>query len=243
MNANHVAGEPSGALGEIESLKSQFDVFRFLKRTADLFGFKGFLVLKLPLETSLLLSENAVISNLPAEFMNEFDRLGLMRGCGFFAKLRHSTVPVAFEFAKVAEDRPVELRESAKALFTTFGYVQGFCMPVHDAAGHRSAVLFVGERGQLSYNEVVELTMICLHAFQRLMDVSAAVTKDIQVLTARELDCLQWTAAGKTSSDIAAILSLSEHTVNHYLNRAAKKLDTVNRTQAVAKALRRGLIN
>ncbi|MFP3803129.1 response regulator transcription factor, partial [Paraburkholderia sp. SIMBA_027] len=54
--------------------------------------------------------------------------------------------------------------------------------------------------------------------------------------------CLNWTAAGKTSAEIADILGLSEHTVNHYLNRATKKLDTVNRTQAVAKALRIGLI-
>jgi len=30
--------------------------------------------------------------------------------------------------------------------------------------------------------------------------------------------------------------------VNHYLNRATRKLDTANRTQAVAKALRIGLI-
>ena len=42
--------------------------------------------------------------------------------------------------------------------------------------------------------------------------------------------------------EIAEILTLSEHTVNHYLNRATKKLDTVNRTQADAKALRIGLI-
>ncbi len=243
MNANHVAGAPSGTLQEIQSLQSQFDVFRFLKRTADLFGFKGFLVLRLPLETSLLLSENAVISNLPAEFMNEFDRLGLMRGCGFFLKLRQSTVPVAFDFASVAEDRPAELVESARHLFAQFNYAQGFCMPVHDATGQRNAILFVGERSAMTYNEIVELTIICLHAFQKLMDVSVAAAKDVQVLTARELDCLRWTAAGKTSSDIAAILSLSEHTVNHYLNRAAKKLDTVNRTQAVAKALRRGLIS
>jgi len=53
---------------------------------------------------------------------------------------------------------------------------------------------------------------------------------------------LTWTAAGKTSAEIAEILGLSEHTVNHYLNKATKKLDTVNRTQAVAKALRVGLI-
>ncbi|MNY40575.1 HTH-type quorum sensing-dependent transcriptional regulator VjbR [compost metagenome] len=61
-------------------------------------------------------------------------------------------------------------------------------------------------------------------------------------MSEREIDCLNWTAAGKTSAEIAEIMMLSEHTINHYLNRATKKLDTVNRTQAVAKALRVGLI-
>jgi len=40
----------------------------------------------------------------------------------------------------------------------------------------------------------------------------------------------------------AEILGLSEHTVNHYLNQVTRKLEAVNRTQAVVKAIRRGLI-
>jgi DNA-binding CsgD family transcriptional regulator len=31
--------------------------------------------------------------------------------------------------------------------------------------------------------------------------------------------------------------------VNHYLNRATRKLDAVNRVQAVVKAIRAGLLN
>lgn len=61
-------------------------------------------------------------------------------------------------------------------------------------------------------------------------------------LTARELDCLRWTAEGKTSSEISAIIKLSEHTVNHYLISAGKKLNAVNRVQAVAKSLRLRII-
>ena len=48
--------------------------------------------------------------------------------------------------------------------------------------------------------------------------------------------------AGKTSGEIAAILKLSGHTVNHYLSAACQKLGAVNRTHAVSKALRAGLI-
>ena len=62
-------------------------------------------------------------------------------------------------------------------------------------------------------------------------------------LKPREIDCLQWTSQGKTSDEIATILSLSQHTVNHYLTNAARKLDTSNRTHAVSKALRLKIIS
>jgi DNA-binding CsgD family transcriptional regulator len=84
--------------------------------------------------------------------------------------------------------------------------------------------------------------MISTHVFERLYHIDRRDQRVGEDLTQREIDCLNWTAAGKTSVEISDILSLSEHTVNHYLNRATKKLDTVNRTQAVAKALRMGII-
>lgn len=61
--------------------------------------------------------------------------------------------------------------------------------------------------------------------------------------TAREIECLLWCSMGKTSSEIATIVGLSEHTVNHYLISSAKKLECTNRIHAVANALRHGLIN
>ncbi len=43
---------------------------------------------------------------------------------------------------------------------------------------------------------------------------------------------------GKTASEIALIVSVSEHTVNSHTATILKKLDVVNRTQMVAKAIR-----
>ena len=73
--------------------------------------------------------------------------------------------------------------------------------------------------------------------------VSAQPAKMGSPLSERERECLIWTSGGKTSVEIARILGLSEHTVNHYLNNAARKLNAGNRTQAVAFAMRQGFID
>lgn len=62
-------------------------------------------------------------------------------------------------------------------------------------------------------------------------------------LTPRERECLAWSAEGKTSEEIAMILSLSTHTVNHYLVGATKKLDAANRMHAITIAIRTGILN
>lgn len=70
----------------------------------------------------------------------------------------------------------------------------------------------------------------------------AAATLAPKPLTSRELACLHWSAAGKTSWETALILRLSEHTVNFHLKNACGKLGVRTRRAAVAAALRQGLL-
>jgi LuxR family quorum sensing-dependent transcriptional regulator len=114
---------------------------------------------------------------------------------------------------------------------------------VHDAEGRRATVIWLGERVDLPMATMMELQMIAIHVFNRLMEIGAVFKDNSVVLSEREIQCLNWTAAGKTSAEIAGILGLSEHTVNHYLNHVTKKLDAVNRTQAVVKAMKKGYIS
>jgi DNA-binding CsgD family transcriptional regulator len=62
------------------------------------------------------------------------------------------------------------------------------------------------------------------------------------LISAKELDCLKWTAAGKTALEASIILGISERTVRFHLNAAREKLDCVTTTQAVAKAIAHHLI-
>jgi len=55
-------------------------------------------------------------------------------------------------------------------------------------------------------------------------------------LNEREVQCLTWSARGKTSPEIGAILNLSKRTVNFHIENACRKLNVSTRTEAVVKA-------
>ena len=62
-------------------------------------------------------------------------------------------------------------------------------------------------------------------------------------LTPRESEVLRQVAAGQTNKSIALKLGISEHTVKFHLGSAMTKLAAASRAEAVAIAIRRGLIS
>jgi transcriptional regulator EpsA len=60
-------------------------------------------------------------------------------------------------------------------------------------------------------------------------------------LSRRELEIVRWLCLGKTNQEIGLILNISFFTVKNHLQRIFRKLDVLNRTQAVAKCERLGL--
>jgi NarL family two-component system response regulator YdfI len=64
----------------------------------------------------------------------------------------------------------------------------------------------------------------------------------VEPLTARETEVLQHLAQGLANKQIAALLSISEHTVKFHVSSIYSKLGAANRTEAVRIGARRGLI-
>lgn len=64
-----------------------------------------------------------------------------------------------------------------------------------------------------------------------------------KVLTEREKEVISWLKNGKSSWEISIILKISEATVNYHITNIMKKLNSVNRVQAVAVALQYGAID
>jgi DNA-binding NarL/FixJ family response regulator len=64
-----------------------------------------------------------------------------------------------------------------------------------------------------------------------------------EALTPRELDVLRHMTEGLPNKAIAVRLGISDQTVKFHVAAVCGKLDAVNRTDAVRRALRRGLIS
>jgi DNA-binding CsgD family transcriptional regulator len=74
-------------------------------------------------------------------------------------------------------------------------------------------------------------------------EVQAAVEPDDIELTPRERDVLVLMAEGASNKAIARQLGISVHTAKFHVGSLLDKLDATGRTDAVAHAARRGVIN
>jgi len=63
-----------------------------------------------------------------------------------------------------------------------------------------------------------------------------------QIISAREEEVLQLVADGCSTTEVAAKLYISVKTVKNHLASIYQKLDTADRTQAVVRAVRMGII-
>ena len=63
-----------------------------------------------------------------------------------------------------------------------------------------------------------------------------------QALTERELEVLTWVCEGKTSAEIASILGIARNTVRNQIQNTLIKLRVNTRSQAAAKAIKKGLV-
>ncbi len=65
---------------------------------------------------------------------------------------------------------------------------------------------------------------------------------DAAKLTIREIEILRLVALGYMNKQIAADCHITEQTAKNYITRILRKLDAVNRTEAVVKAVSCGLV-
>ncbi|MGV8938396.1 MAG: transcriptional regulator VisR [Allorhizobium sp.] len=91
--------------------------------------------------------------------------------------------------------------------------------------------------------QILDVHGRCNKIMMDLLSIVDRRTVPAEALSEREITCLQLAGDGCISEEIADKLGLSVHTVNAYLGSATIKLDSVNRIQAIAKAIRLGYIN
>lgn len=76
----------------------------------------------------------------------------------------------------------------------------------------------------------------------KLLTALTALTPSEHTLEARHIAVLQYSANGKTNTEIRMLTGLSENSIQKHITQAMDRLGAPSRTAAVAIALRRGLI-
>ena len=129
---------------------------------------------------------------------------------------------------------------------------EGICgpvmsIPLRPLVGE-TALLFVGAdmTGEDFKSQKVsilrEFQVLANYFHQHILRIYGHDAESQMIVSARELDCLKWVAAGKTAWEASVILGISERTVRFHLNAAREKLNCLTTTQAVAKAVSQQLI-
>ena len=100
----------------------------------------------------------------------------------------------------------------------------------------------VGEFGSLAEarDSEIDADAFVLAAPAATHDLDGA--PEVESLTPRETEVLELVAEGLSNKAVAARLGISDQTVKFHLTSLSGKLGAINRTDAVRRAVRRGLI-
>ncbi len=210
--------------------------FRYLLKDFEL---KHFAFADFPSADRSGLVENLIDTNWPPHRLLQLDQSEAFYRNKLIKELRKSVLPVVAEiFTRTGSKNARGLTDCVmpvldQELAGTVG------VALHDADHRHYLVLLSGwDQGA----DETKLARLFLRVTKIIDEYRPRKVPANAPLSGRELDCLRWSAAGKSSEEIALILSLSSHTVNEYLKQAMRKLDAVTRVQAVAAACRLRLI-
>lgn len=129
-----------------------------------------------------------------------------------------------------------------------FGLTNGITVPIHGPRRDFALVSLACDECETEFRRHVEMHKHTLHIFsiyyhEAIQEFAARAARNDQTitLTPRELECLRWTARGKSSWETSVLLNISERTVNFHISNTMRKLSVFNKTHAVAKAVSLGL--
>lgn len=187
---------------------------------------------------------DVLASRLPEAIASRYERDRLCMVDPFIRRAIEERHPIAASAVEPRDLTPAE-REVVQD-FLALGLRRGIVVPVLWGGRVVGTVGFFGEGAEDNPSTQAALALTSPAVLRRALGLGPDNGEDRRPgsrPTARELECLQLSAAGKSSFEIAQVLLLSEHTVNTHLRSAIDKLRAQSRVQAVAEALRRGLIH
>lgn len=126
-------------------------------------------------------------------------------------------------------------------LLHVLGHAELFSLRLHVGRQRYFLMLSSGQTGSIDVTRLAGLHVPICYTLSSAPDLLAAAAL-VDPLTERERECMHWVSQGKTTDEIAVILSVTANTANSYITNAIQKLGSDNRAMAMATAIRSGVI-
>ncbi|MEQ3697092.1 MAG: LuxR C-terminal-related transcriptional regulator [Pseudomonadales bacterium] len=179
----------------------------------------------------------------------QWDRFGFDQQANLIQHLSTTRRPFAFDVESIQsywhKRRDFDL---IRAIFRRYDIRQGVAIPLHQPLNSLGYVVLFTKRC-LDLQPFVEqhrseLSIISNCFLDKLIELSQIDEDQTKLcgLSQKEWECLHLAAQGLTEKEMAGRLARSADTIKFHLRNAARKLTAKNRTQAVAKALKLGII-
>ncbi len=204
------------------------------------FGFEYFCFASLP-RPQQQFDDVMLAVRVPAEWVKIYSEQQYLHVDPAMRRLRSTSFPFEWKDAPFDPDKEPRAAEMVRGA-TEFGLSEGIMVPIYGAAGCEGVVWMGGRRPELTPRVKATLHLVGLYAFDQVRHLRRTHAPVGRRLSERELEILTWIAHGKTAWEIGEILGISSRTVNTHAQAAFQKLGAVNRSQAIAIALRERLI-
>ena len=234
------ASETAHVVEKIQrAAQTSYDVFKILKSYIPKFRLNNFIIYMVKDHDAAAPSGQVVLTNWDSEVVHRC-MVPEHRHRSFLRDLRSSVLPkstlIGESLAGSSDMDDGDFVEFMRAR----GYEAFVHSPVRSSDGRNGGVSFSGDREKVALEEVMHLSFVAKHVFERLTQIIGDAGTRENPLSDREIECLKAAARGLSVFETSRQLGISSHTVNYHLANAQKKLGARNKLQTVVNAIEGG---
>lgn len=217
------------------------DVFGLISNLSSEYGFEYNAIAQVsgtPNDHEITIDHGGLL-NYPAEWIANYEAGDFHRNDPIIRRGRLHEEPFLWSDISKFVDMSRDERRMMGAARDS-GLKEGVTIPMRGRTGKLTVMCYVSSDNSAvtdaRFNEVQALSSMCFMRLDRIINEQRQVFE----LTRRQIECLYWTALGRSSREIATELGLTENTVTYHIKAAMSRLGTNSRTVAVLRCIAAG---
>lgn len=226
------------ATDALRRAQSSNDVRSEVEKFARRFGFDNF-AYSLSVNVPSFKPMHIIINGYPTAWAERYLSLEYFKIDPIVKRARETTLPSIWQDNDPPDAGTNEFWEEARAS----GLSNGLTVSIHDRPGalgifsvSRDRPIDLDDQALAALIGYVQTFANVLHHTMYRLELAHMLPANV-ALTARESECLKWTAEGKTAWEVGQIMGITERTAVFHINNVMHKLGASNKTQAIVRAV------